>query len=139
MKNFIKNTWHFRGFLQNNESWSYIYLFCMLREKLKTDIKQHKQRNIILSQHNNLKKCALLDDIISQMEFCIKILNRIICDEYVKNAFFPFDKKYPNWAKDKKYDKKLFRDCFSKAKKQKQQDIDLFFEYLSKHIQNWWI
>ena len=130
MINFIKNIWHFRKFLWENRWWDYYFIFFMLREKLKVDVKYYKKYS--------LNKYA--QDQIMQMKLCIKILKRINDDNYLENALFFFEKEYPNWMKNLNSiaDEKWYKRCISRADKQKQQDIEYLFKYLCKHIQNWW-
>ncbi len=133
IKRFFRNLWDYKRFLWENNWWDSYYIFYSLREKLRVDVKYYKKYGIHLYVQKD----------IDRMEFCIKLLNRIINDEYLNNALLFFEKEYPNWLDyaltDKcKYDKKWFRRCSKNSDRQKQQDINYLFKYIGKHIQEFW-
>lgn len=140
-KNFLINIWKYKRFLWNDFWWDSHHIFYMLREKLKNDVKMYKKYAWNLNA----------DGLIEEMELCIKLLNRIIKDEYLDNALIPFDKKYSNWMeknfliKDGKYmgfsDKKqskLFSKAGERSELQLKQDVEYLFKIMNKHILTWW-
>ena len=128
MKNFIKNIWNFRKFLWENRWWDYSFIFFMLREKLKIDVKYYKRHSI------NKYAC----DQIKRMNLCIKVLNRILEHDYTENALSFFEKDYPDWHRTKNYDKKRFVKCLQQEERQQKQDIEYLFKLLTKYIRTWW-
>ncbi len=135
MINFFKNIFKYRRFLWTNHWWDSHYIFYMLREKLIVDVEYYKKYGCHLHAQND----------IDEMEFCIKLLNRIIKDEYISNALMPYNKKYPDWrdlieynADKRMQGQRLFHRCCKRSDRQEKQDVDYLFKYLSKHITSWW-
>ena len=130
IKNFIKNLIKYRRLLWIDRWWDDYYIFFMLREKLIEDVKKYKKYGIHLYVQKDIDK----------MEFCIKLLNRICDDGYLKNALFFYNKKYPEWGSltEELDEPKMFHRCCERERYLKQQDIDFLFKYMSKHILGWW-
>jgi hypothetical protein len=131
IKNFLKNIWIYRKFLWNDRWWDDYYIFFMLREKLKADVIRYEKYGIHLYKQ----------DQIDKMKLCVKLLNRIINDEYLDRALLFYEKKYPDWLKyrlGENPEGEWFLKCTRQSDVQKQKDINYLFKYLSKHIQEFW-
>ena len=134
IKSFIMNLWNFKKFLWVNRWWDSHFIFFMLREKLKVDVKYYKKYGHHLYVQRDIDK----------MELCIKLLNRIIDEDYLTRALIPFNKKYPEYEfedifqewKDEKNNN--FHKCCKVSERQEKQDIEYLFKYLSKHTRSWW-
>lgn len=94
-----------------------------------------------------------------KIKLCKCLLNRLIKDEYLENALKPCEKKWGerhiNWNKKRDdlmnfiYDKaktekeikqaeKDFRYADNHSDMMKEQDLDLLFKKMRKHIEGWW-
>src|SRR6056297_786579 len=129
-KRFILNIITYRKFLWKNNWFDHYYIFFMLSEKLKNDVRMYKK----YSYHAHPEK------IINSMELCIMILNRIINDDYLQNALMFYEKQYPDWYTDLRdipYDR-WFRRCAEQEERQRKQDVGYLFGVMSKHVRSWW-
>jgi len=91
----------------------------------------------------------------------LKILERIIADEYEENAFMWHDKKWGDiemssvklpsgnyklnmtrenviTQEDEEKEKKEFHRCFEHAGKQTKQDLEYLFKIIQKYVLEWW-
>ena len=147
IKFFCRNFWNYKSFLWNNNWFDSAYIFEMLKKKLQIDIKYYKKYGYGLYSYK----------LTNQMELCIKILNRIIDDDYISNAFVHHDKKWGDISLDIEKEGKLIlsrnkvitkdeekqeRAESSKLHKHsdymKKQDIGYLFKNMNKHILSWW-
>ena len=145
-KNFLNNIITYRKFLTNDHWWDHHYLFSMLREKLYNDKIKHQKYGICENQK-----------IINDLDYCIKLLNEIIKDEYDEKHLYYHDLKWGQlnpyidennrWHSNRKYVKteqdeiqesKEFFICIDNASKERQYDIQKLFIYISNNILNWW-
>lgn len=99
----------------------------------------------------------------SDMDLCVKLLNRLINDDYLDNIFKHHDKKWgdlkvyftpvknnpkiselniyrPNvkTEKDRKTEEIQRNTLYKLEGKQKKQDLELLTKLLNKHLFKWW-
>ena len=136
-----------------NRDWDYWFIYKILHKKLdlmEKHIRKHDNHTRAQQDADSIKKCVLL-------------LERLIKDEYHENAFKPHEKKwgesdmiftdiesspgtckldivYPNvnTPEDEELEKKDFKRAMDHEANMKQQDINMLFDLMKKHIQSWW-
>lgn len=146
IKNGVLNLIKWVPVIWQDRDWDYIFIYRILYFKLK-EMEKYQRRDGIVKNH---KKIA------DQIRLCVLLLNRLLKDEYLDNAFINHDKKWGNLEtsfKDKKFD--VIRgkviteeDSIQERKESKRlyehsddmscQDSDMLFERMNKHIQGWW-
>lgn len=132
-KNFFINIYKYRKFLYINSWCDHYFIYYLLREKLVNDLKMYKKHSCIAEYQ--------LKNIVDSMSLCIMILNRLIDDNYLFNALYFYDKKYPDWMFGDGIevpDPEWYRRCSAREEKQRKQDIDYLFKIMSKNIEGWW-
>jgi len=133
--------------------WDHIFIYYILRHKLhlmEHMIRHHGHHTRNIEDANKIKKCVLL-------------LDRLIEDEYHENVFKNHYKKWGqpemNWKdstnfsgctmldikyplvkteKDKENETKQFRLKSKMEAAMREQDLDMLFTLMRKHIQTWW-
>jgi hypothetical protein len=125
---FILNIIKYKDFLWNDHYWDYHYLLVMLRDKLKNDIEGYQKEDIL----------EYPEKVTDSMQLCVMLLNRLIKDDYIENAFYLYNKKYPDDLPFNIVNEKYFRRCSKRAGLQKEQDRDYLFRTMQKHIFGWW-
>lgn len=97
------------------------------------------------------KKCA------KQIKIAKNLAKRLIEDDYLSNSLVEHEQKYPDYLdlglsmeqrKESKFyklidknsedEKRSFARCSKHADYLKEQDINYLFDYLKKHIEDWW-
>lgn len=94
--------------------------------------------------------------IAKQIKIAKNLVKRLMEDDYLSNSLVEHIQKYPDFLElalsmeqenskfyklvDKNSDeeKKSFRKCSKHADYLKEQDINYLFDYLKKHIKEWW-
>lgn len=129
--NRIKNIIYWMPVIWNDEDFDYNYLFIIMRHKL-----------ISMRDFFNSDSAVTLyaEERAKEMDICIKILNRIIEDDYHENALMWHDKKWgKNYFKEKsETERKEFLNWMELADDNKKQDIIYLNAMLEKHIFKWW-
>ena len=153
IKYFFLNLIKYRRFLWEDRSYDSYYIFYMLREKLSHDVGYYEK----YGNHVHVQKD------IDNMKLCVKILNRIIEDDYHEKVFKHHNKKWgePEFRvedvedragycelfidrenvksqEDKEQERKEFRKLSKHEGYLKQQDVNFLFNFMSKHIKSWW-
>jgi hypothetical protein len=95
------------------------------------------------------------------MDLCLKVLDRIIAENYLDNAFMWHDKKWGDiqmWTEsvddkyselkitrpgikneqDEKQESREFLKWGDVADRQEKQDIDFLLTKIKKHVRRWW-
>lgn len=126
--------------------WDHYFIYCVLRRKL------HLTEQYIRKYGLHVKNIEDADKI----KKCVLLLDRLIKDEYHDHVFKNHYKKWgePNYnfegnrfnidhpnvktARDKELHSKEFRRLIEEEDKHKNQDLDLLFKLMRKHIQTWW-
>lgn len=148
----IKNLIIWFPIIWKDRQWDHGFLFVMLHKKLTLMEKFFRKDGIHVDHEKDADK----------IKFAIKVLDRIIKDEYYINAHIPHRRKYgePNFKwldeedgicrleitherepvteKEKEEEKRLFKQCVKQEDHLKKQDLKIFFGHLSKHILTWW-
>lgn len=130
----------------SDRNWDHYYIYVILRHKL------HLTEQHIRKYHRHTT--ALRDS--HKIKICVLLLDRLIKDEYNLNAFKRHDEKWgeakfdfknrecivshPNvkTPEDSEKERKDFKDSIKIEEMLKDQDLDLLFKLLRKHIQSWW-
>lgn len=148
----IKKLWHWLPIIWKDEDWDYVYFLEIMRHKL-----------ISMRGFFNSDQTVTLysKNRAEEMEICIKILNRLIADEYHINThifhnkkwgdieidFISINDKYNEMVsnrkkvkteKDKEQEKKEFLKCMEQGEYLKKQDIQYLGKLLTRHLRKWW-
>lgn len=149
----IKNLITWFPVIWNDRQWDHCYFYELLHKKLTLMEKFFREKGI----HLYAEKDA------DNIKYAILILNRIIKDNYYDNAFKPHRKKYgeshflwndikdskykeleivydrdPKTDKEKEKEKRLHKQCIEREIYLKNQDLEMFFRHLRKHMNDWW-
>jgi hypothetical protein len=143
----IKNLIYYFPIIWKDRDWDQIYILEILKSKLDKMEKYIRNYGIGVESENDA----------DAMKYVINILNRIIDDVYMDEAFIPFYEKYPDydWTlksepcednpkfhrlinNDTPEQKKLMGECFNKADKLEKEDYEKLFDFLKNNIRNWW-
>jgi len=136
-----------------DRNWDNFYIYQILRHKL------HLTEQLIRNHGHHLYH---IEDA-NKIKICVTLLDRLIKDEYHENVFKNHYKKwgepnmnfkdwgeapnykvleikYPNvkTEKDKELQSKQFRLKSKLEAAMREQDLDLLFILMRKHIQGWW-
>ena len=149
----VKNLIRWFPVIWKDRNWDYNFIYMILKYKL------HLMEKNIRNYGHHVRAEQDADKI----KICVNLLDRLIKDEYHDNAFKSHYKKwgdakmsfhdlkdepglcqlkidYPNvkTEEDKKEQSKGFRICSVLEQNLKEQDLDLLFKLMRKHIQGWW-
>lgn len=149
-RNFIKNIYIFREILWSDRWFDYYYFLNMIRVKLEHDAKMHRKYGICV---NNFETA-------DQMEYCIKILKKVIDDDYDLEHLKSHDEKWGEYSwsftkanngsilnmkrpnvktdEDAEQESKEFVKHVNNAAAEKEGDINHLFETIAKNLQSWW-
>jgi len=133
--------------------WDHSFIYTMLHKKL--SLMEYSIRNH--GHHTNRGKDA------DKIKKCVLLLQRLMDDEYHETAFKRHYEKWGepelNWKEtegdsrlveclithagvktqeDKKLERKQFKTAAEMENHLRQQDIDMLFDLMKKHIQTWW-
>ena len=153
LKQGSESLWMWFPIIWKDRQWDHQYIYVVFRHKL------HLTEQLIRHHGHHVNNIADADKI----KVCINLLDRLMKDEYHETAFKRHEEKwgpiqlnwkdskdhpnmceaaitYPNVKtdKDKKLETKDFRNASKAEAALRQQDIDLLFEMMQKHIQTWW-
>ena len=143
----IRNLIYYFPIIWNDRHWDDFYVFVYLRRKLISMEKFYRHYAHFVGNEKEADKIKL----------CVMLLNRIVNDDYLENALVFHEKKYGELnmnlkdtgvvlfsttkeltEEEKKMEDKLRTNLYKHADNQKQQDIDMLFDKMAKHIQRWW-
>jgi len=129
-----------------------VFIYDIFRHKLNLMEKNIRK----YGHHTNSEKDA------DKIKKCVILLDRLVEDKYHDNAYKDYYKKWgeahlewididnsdltqakithPNVknSKDRKQERKEFKICMEHEAYLREQDLDLLFETMRKHIQCWW-
>lgn len=155
---FIKRVWDYLPILYKDRDYDYISILTLLAYKC-------KRTREYIETHGHLMNS---DRTCNQLRFAEFLIERIIKDEYCSKEIEEIDKKYgsitllsrnideegkeiiaarevlftrKNCLEDPKLIKKEKEEInyiWDKAEKLKQDDYDMLFKHIRKHIQTWW-
>jgi len=132
--------------------WDDHYIFVILQFKLSDMEKKYRKDSIHLYK----------DHTADKMKLCVMLLNRIIKDDYLENALMFHNKKWGDLRiittptegsrtcslefrsenatgeTQIKEENKARMKWYEHSENQKNQDIDMLFNKMAKHIQGWW-
>ena len=143
----IKNIIKWFSVIWQDRNWDYTYLHILLL---------HKLRNMETFFRNDAY-CMDANNRADDIKYAIELLQRIIDDNYTKEALEPFYDLYPDYEfkfktepcpnnpglrrlidKDTEKQKELLKKCYENREKLRRDDINEFYRFLSDHIEEWW-
>lgn len=154
IKEGVKNLIKWSPVIWNDRDFDYIFIFRILKFKLEQMEKRFRECDYTMDSQKNAR----------EIKQCIKILNRIINQDYCNIAFMFHDKKWGNLfmelhdseieddeshplvlhrekvrnLNDQEEEKKEFRRCMDQENYLENQDIEYLFKIINKHIRKWW-
>jgi hypothetical protein len=119
--------------LWNDADWDYVYILQLLQYKLERTRKCLKANNLVVS----------VDRYCKQIRICELLLERIVNSNYCEKEYDEHFKQYPfrSSLDDKNETNKkgdMFTKIYNKEQRMRQQDYDLLFKILNKHLYEWW-
>ncbi len=149
----VINLWVWFPIIWKDRQWDHQFIYEIFKHKL------HLTEQLI--RHNGHHLFHLRD--ADRIKLCVNLLDRLMNDEYYEMAFKDHDKKWGesdfNWNdstshpgcselkitrpnvttdEDKKNERKSFRRSSKHEVNLREQDLDLLFKTMRKHIQSWW-
>jgi len=147
MKNIVK----WLPVIWKDRDWDSYHIFKLLHFKLSN------MEKLFRVHGNHVESSKDADDI----KICINLLNRILKNEYGEMVFKNHDEKWGepkfSWetidkqecmglniirenvtVKNEEQERKEFKELIKREDILKKQDINYLFNYLAKHIRNWW-
>ena len=127
----IKNLITWFPVIWNDRQWDHVFLLDILHKKLSLMEKFFREYGI----HVGTEKDA------DNIKLAILLLDRIRKDDYIKSAFKLYEEKYgeisfKSFSSEKEKD--CFTQCIDKETYLMNQDLDMLFSHLRKHIREWW-
>lgn len=140
--------------IYQDRDWDQWFIYKTLQFKLKCMIKL--QRNYGNALHAN--------DYADQMQLCANLLDRLINDEYLENALKPHEAKWGKskiiftpipddiemckfggisvekavTKKEKELEDKERSALYKHSDSMREQDLDMLFKNMRKHVEGWW-
>jgi len=138
-----------------DRDWDYNYLFYMLHKKLSNMEKSMKNHSHFVGS----------EKVVDDLKLCRILLDRLICDEYHDNAFIHHNRKWGNLemiskpipgrnclcsldifrtkldqsiANDVKLERHKSALLYKHSDNMKNQDSDMLFKTIRKHVFTWW-
>jgi len=149
----IQNLIKWFPIIWKDRNWDHTFIYIIMRNKL------HFTEQLIRNHGNHVRNIKDANDI----KLCVDILDRLSKDDYYEHAFKRHEEKwgeaqhrfedcdespeyqsfhidYPNVTseKTKKLQKRDFRRSCKHEANLREQDLDMLFTYMRKHIQGWW-
>jgi hypothetical protein len=145
-KRFFRNLIDYRKFLWYNTWFDFTFIFEILKLKLETDVKYYKKDSF----------SGVSEEIIEEMQICIKSLDRLIEDVYYDEAFEEHDAK---WGKleheflenrvkfkrknvlnetDEEQERKEFLEKCEDETSLRKIDLEIVFDTMKNNILKWW-
>ena len=150
----IKSLWVWFPVICRDRQWDHQYIYQVFRHKL------HLTEQCIRNYGHHVNNIEDADKI----KVCVNLLDRLMKDEYHESAFKLHEKKWGraklNWKdldnksdgfcsltithpnvttdKDKIKERKDFKNACYRETALREQDLDLLFKIMRKHIQSWW-
>lgn len=153
IKRGVKNLIIWFPVIWEDRDWDHWYLYKIIHKKL--------ERMEIL--HRTYGHHVDNDKTADQIKLCKLLLKRLIADDYLMNATKYHDQKWGDLEifteeiegrsncvsvhtkttkdlteKEKKIEDELRHGLYRHADKMKEQDLDMLFRIMRKHIQGWW-
>jgi len=146
IKQGIKNLIRWFPIIWNDYNWDHHYILVVLKKKL--ELMEKAFRSDKAWGADSQKEA-------DNMRCAINLLDRMVKDDYLDEALKPFDKKYPDYKWDFKFEKdengfgrmvnhdtlqqkELMHQCFDEEEKLRDKDYDELFDFLKEHIREWW-
>ena len=148
----IKNLIKWFPIIWTDRWWDHSFIFKMLHFKLNDMEKLYRARSI----HK------YSDETADQMKMCVRLLDRIIKDDYITNALQFHEKKYGEidfkftpiegtdcssldlvhkkelTEAEAKMANKLRNNLYKHSDNMETQDVEMLFKLMTKYIRMWW-
>lgn len=147
----VKSLYRWFKIIWKDRNWDHQYIYEILRHKLYWQERHIRLHDIHSNAHKNAKR----------IKTCYLLLDRLIKDEYYENAFYFHDKKWgesdfgwkpyndnhvmlnitrPNifTKEDEEQEAKEYKRLSKHESMLREQDLDMLFKIMRKHIQTWW-
>ena len=149
----FESLWKWLPVIWKDRQWDHQFIYEVFRHKL------HLTEQLI--RHDGIHLYHIRD--ADKIKLCVNLLDRLMKDEYHETAFKPHRKKWgepkfdwieakehagmtelkithPNveTTKDEEKQSKDFKRCAKDEVTLREQDLDLLFKLMRKHIQSWW-
>ncbi len=123
-----------------DRDWDFYWVYCLLRFKLNRMSKSFEKYDIHVDVEKKVK----------QIKIVVALLDRLIEDDYADYEYEKFgDVRYEgtrenrifNWTENRPFtneELQLLRIASDKEIYMRNQDLDLLFSSLRKHIEGWW-
>jgi hypothetical protein len=115
-----------------DRNWDYIYILIIMYKKLSL-MEKHIRQN---DNHVDAPKDA------DSIKLCVLLIDRLLKDNYYENVFKEYYKKWGRpqllWENSNISNSKEYNRLSQNAIDLKEQDFDLLFKQIRKHIQRWW-
>jgi len=153
IKQGIESLWIWFPVIWRDRQWDHQFIYQVFRHKL------HLTEQLIRNHGHHLYHVKDADKI----KLCVNLLDRLIKDDYHETAFKRHEEKwgavqlnwnnsedhpdmqeaaitYPNVKtdEDKNSERKDFKIASQNEMKQREQDLDILFKNIRRHIQTWW-
>jgi len=148
----LKKLWYWLPVVWNDYDFDQVYFWIIMRHKLKS----------MRDFYNSDEAMGLYSyKRAEEIDLCIKILNRLVDDDYLSNALMWHNKKWGElkmWGEsiddeyselkftrpnikneqDEEQECKEFLKWGSISDRQEQQDINFLMTKIKKHVRGWW-
>jgi hypothetical protein len=114
----VTNLIEYLPIIWKDRNFDFNYLFILMQYKLKKLEKHHREYGVSKDK----------DRYANEIKLCINLLERIIKDDYLLIVDKPYKINFNKGSK-RKYDH---------ADYLREQDLDLLFKYMRKHVEGWW-
>jgi len=149
----IKNLITWFPIVWKDRQWDHQFIYSVLRHKLHLTeqfIRNYGIHVNHIEDSDKIKKCVLLLDRLIKDEYHESVNKyyyerwgepeMVFEDSEEYPGYKTMDLKYPNVKsqKDEKLNTKQFKRNCESEQKLKEQDLDMLFQTMRKHIQTWW-
>jgi hypothetical protein len=149
----IKNIFIWTPILIEDRQWDHTFVLMILKKKFELMEKYFLKYGHHVGSNKDAKN----------IRFAINLLDKLIKDDYMENAFIPHKKKYgegkmifknipnskssellieydvkTNTLKEKEQERQLFLKCSKQEDYLRKQDLEILFKHLHKHLFSWW-
>lgn len=147
----IRNLVRWFPVIWKDRNWDHQYIYEILHHKLNLQERHIRKHDVHVDAHK----------VARRIKLCVLLLKRLMKDDYYENAFYFHDKKWgesnfdwiehdndhvrldltrPNviTEEDKEQENKEYRRLSKHETMLREQDLNMLFSTMRKHIQSWW-
>jgi hypothetical protein len=149
----ISNLWKWKSVIWHDRDFDYVFLLIILKFKIDKMIELYNYRDIYVDQEKDKQ----------ELKLCSKFLDRLIKNDYQKNAMIYHDREWGEisfiWKKcedsenykletdrkniisekDKEKEREKFMKLMKHSNYMENQDIEYLFDIMKKKLRSWWI